>query len=225
MKNYRKALLLVLCAVLLVAASVLGTLAYLTDTKSATNTFTVGHVYIDLDETDVNPMGVKDGDTRVTENTYHLLPNHTYVKDPIVYVEAKSDDCFVFVKIDNEIADIEDETTVATQITAKGWTQLTDKNDNEVAGVYYKNHTKQGTRKEYPVFENFKIKGTVDNTELADYQGKTIVVTAYAIQADGFNNDAFAAWTAGGIDEGGWDSETPVEIPEPIPGNSGEVDG
>lgn len=42
MKTKSKALLLTLCAVLLVAASVLGTMAYLTSTDTVTNTFTIG---------------------------------------------------------------------------------------------------------------------------------------------------------------------------------------
>ena len=43
MKNAKKVLLLVLCAVLLVGASVAGTVAYLTATDSVENTFTVGN--------------------------------------------------------------------------------------------------------------------------------------------------------------------------------------
>ena len=36
-------------------------------------------------------------------------------------------------------------------------------------------------------FSISKLKGAgLENAELAGYQGKTIVVTAYAIQADGF---------------------------------------
>lgn len=42
MKTRNKALLLTFGAVLLVAASVLGTLAYLTSTDKVVNTFTVG---------------------------------------------------------------------------------------------------------------------------------------------------------------------------------------
>ncbi len=38
----KKSILVLLCVFTLVAASVFGTLAYLTDTHSATNTFTVG---------------------------------------------------------------------------------------------------------------------------------------------------------------------------------------
>ena len=54
MKKTKKALLLSLCAVMLVTASVLGTMAYLTSTDEVVNTFTVGNVAITLDETDVD---------------------------------------------------------------------------------------------------------------------------------------------------------------------------
>ena len=46
MKKTKKALLLSLCAVMLVTASVLGTMAYLTSTDEVVNTFTVGNVAI-----------------------------------------------------------------------------------------------------------------------------------------------------------------------------------
>ena len=83
MKTKSKALLLTLCAVLLVAASVLGTMAYLTSTDTVTNTFTVGSVAIKLDEAKANPDGtLVEGADRVKGNAYKLLPGHTYNKDP-----------------------------------------------------------------------------------------------------------------------------------------------
>ena len=42
----KKSLLTILCLVLVVTVSVVGTLAYLTDTDSAVNTFTIGRVEI-----------------------------------------------------------------------------------------------------------------------------------------------------------------------------------
>lgn len=104
-KTKTKALLMSLCAVLLVAASVLGTMAYLTDSKDVKNTFTVGNVAIKLDEAKVDEMGnlVKNQDDtladRVTQNEYKLLPNHTYVKDPTVTVLKPSVDSYVRMKV------------------------------------------------------------------------------------------------------------------------------
>lgn len=95
MKTKSKALLLTLCAVLLVAASVLGTMAYLTSTDTVTNTFTVGKVEIKLDETDVtNPTA-----PRVQANSYKLMPGTTYTKDPTVTVLKGSEDSYVRMKV------------------------------------------------------------------------------------------------------------------------------
>ena len=59
-----------LCIALVAIAVVGATLAYFTDTKTATNTFTMGDVKIKLDETNVNdPTG-----DRVTSNEYNVYP-------------------------------------------------------------------------------------------------------------------------------------------------------
>ena len=72
MKARSKALLLTLCAVLLVAASVLGTAAYLTSTESVTNTFSVGQVKITMDEANKTEGwdNVKPAETKVTVTAY-----------------------------------------------------------------------------------------------------------------------------------------------------------
>lgn len=109
-KTKTKALLMSLCAVLLVAASVLGTMAYLKDSEVVKNTFTVGNVAITLDEAKVNDNGNaidKQGNRvtnladaeRVPGNAYKLLPNHTYTKDPTVTVKTPSVDSYVRMKV------------------------------------------------------------------------------------------------------------------------------
>lgn len=183
MKTRSKALLLTLCAVLLVTASMLGTMAYLTSTDEVKNTFTVGSVAITLDETDVDNSTT--GADRDRANSYKLLPGHTYTKDPIVHVNSTSEDCYLFVKVANEITAIEGKTTVAAQMAEKGWVAV-----DGVTGVYV--YTQNNAPavvaggNNVPVFDNFTISGTVDNATLATYNNKTITVTAYAIQADGF---------------------------------------
>lgn len=100
MKTKSKALLLTLCAVLLVAASVLGTMAYLTSSAEVKNTFTVGKVEIKLDEAKVNADGIpEEGAARVTANSYKLMPGTTYTKDPTVTVKAGSEESYVRMKV------------------------------------------------------------------------------------------------------------------------------
>lgn len=100
MKTKSKALLLTLCAVLLVAASVMGTMAYLTSTDKVENTFTVGNVKITLDEAKVNTDGTPAAPAeRVKANEYKLLPGHTYTKDPTVTVIEGSESSYIRMKV------------------------------------------------------------------------------------------------------------------------------
>lgn len=97
MKTKSKALLLVLSAVLLVVSSVMGTMAYLTDSDDVANTFTVGKVYINLDEAVVDSNGTAKTDGSRTEdgNKYNLIPGQSYDKDPTVTVEKGSEPSYV----------------------------------------------------------------------------------------------------------------------------------
>ena len=97
MKKGKKVLVLILCLVALAVGSAVGTMAYLTDYDAVTNTFTVGNVILTLDEADVKTDGSYETDhnQRVQENQYHLLPGHTYIKDPTVTVEEGSADAYV----------------------------------------------------------------------------------------------------------------------------------
>ena len=100
MKTKSKALLLTLCAVLLIAASVLGTMAYLTSTAKVENTFTIGKVEIKLDEAKVTADGIPvEGAARVTANSYKLMPGTTYTKDPTVTVLNGSEESYVRMKV------------------------------------------------------------------------------------------------------------------------------
>ncbi|MBQ8623356.1 MAG: hypothetical protein IJ424_03135 [Oscillospiraceae bacterium] len=181
MKTLSKALLVSLCAVLLVAASVLGTLAYLTSSDAVTNTFTVGKVAITLDETEVDEYGVAgQNPDRVKENTYKLIPGKTYTKDPTIHVNAESEKCWLFVKIENGLEG------VATINGLDGWTLVDDTTD-----IYAFERVVTGNEN-VAVFATFTVDSDATEAELTDLADETIVVTAYAVQADGFATAADA---------------------------------
>ena len=187
MKKTRKILAMAACAILLVCISVGATVAYLTDMEQVVNTFTVGKVAITLDEAKVTEYGVAvEGVARVEANTYKLIPGHEYKKDPTVHFEAGSEASYLFVKVEDGIANIEAATTIADQITAKGWAALTG-----VDGVYYKSVDANTTSDaiDYVVFENFTL---TDTANVSAYENATIKVTAYAVQSDGFTEVANA---------------------------------
>lgn len=205
MKTKRKALLLSLCAVLLVVASVMGTMAYLTSSDTVTNTFTVGKVEIKLDETDVtNPTG-----PRVQANSYRLLPGLTYTKDPTVTVKTGSEPSYVKMTVTfsnaRELDAIfkpngADMTSIFNGYDSANWidkgnTEDTDANTRTYV-FWYKGIVDARTADVVldALFDSITVPGTITKEQLATIDGMTITVNAYAIQADGFK-DAADAWS------------------------------
>ena len=185
----KKKLTMALALVLIIAMAVAGTYAYLTSQATVSNTFTIGKIQITLDEAKVDENGKPvAGAARVVSNAYKLMPGHEYTKDPTIHVKAGSEACWLFVKVDDELAAIEDATTIANQITGNGWTALAGQ-----TGVYYKEQAAVTADTDVAVFSTLKIKGDV--ADITGYENATIDVTAYAIQKDGLATAA-AAWAA-----------------------------
>ena len=165
MKFRSKALLLALCAVLLVAATIFGTMAYLTaNTQTVTNTFTVSNITVELKET--------------TGTEYKMIPGYTISKDPTVKVVAGSEQCFLFVKLDKS----ENFGTFLTYDMAEGWTALTGQN-----GVYYREVPAANTDTEFSVLKDNKVTVKSDVTKekmnaLKQDTYPTLKITAYASQ-------------------------------------------
>ena len=223
MKTSMKALTLVLCAVLLVCASVMGTLAYLKSTTDVVkNTFTVGKVAIKLDEADVDEYGKKIADAdRVTANEYKLLPGHTYNKDPMVTVLANSEDSYIRMMVTvgwkEDYTHPEGKTAIEVlqavfptwtvngvfllENLVNGWNPTLWNCNSYSNGTYEFRYfetvnTLNGADKALtPLFTEIEIPGELTNDQIAMLNNMEIQVVAHAMQADGFNT-ADAAWAA-----------------------------
>lgn len=211
MKTRNKALLLTLCAVLLVAASALGTMAYLTSNDQVTNTFSVGSVKIKLDEAKANADGtLVEGAERVKANSYKLLPGHTYNKDPMVTVLNGSEPSYVKMTVTftkaNELDAIfapnsADLTSIFNGYDAANWIAKGNTKDaaaNTRTYEFWYKETVGAPASDVALdalFNSITVPGTITNEQLATIAGMTITVNAYAIQADGFAS-AEAAWAA-----------------------------
>lgn len=203
--NMKKAIAATVCAGMVVVGSVAGTMAYFTDTHEVENSFTVGQVGISLDEADVTEYGVVIEDAaRVEGNTYKLIPNHQYVKDPTVHIDANSEESYLFVKVENGLSAYEDSTaTIASQMT--DWTEIDTTNH-----VYAYKETVKGGDADVVVFNNFKIANDADVAALVAQDGTVsakIKVTAYAVQKDGFATAEVAWATTFGADDEDDDTE------------------
>lgn len=183
-----KVLLTLACAILLVAASVMGTLAYLTATDTVENSFTVGdNVAITLDEAKTDELGVADENAaRVQGNTYKLLPGHTYTKDPTVHVTGE--DCYVFVTVSNGIADIEADSTIADQMTANGWKVVDEAKGLYIYATGEDAKTVAEKDEDLIVFGTFTVKDDANHNALSAVEDAKITIHAYAVQKDGFED-------------------------------------
>lgn len=106
----KKKITAVALVVALLAVGIIGgTLAYFTDTKDVTNTFTAGNVAITLDEAKIATDNdgkitvVKDNDENVVRTTedqsYKLYPGMEVTKDPTITVAPGSEKAWVAAKI------------------------------------------------------------------------------------------------------------------------------
>lgn len=151
-KKLITAAVLTFAAITLVVATVFTTLAILADSSAVSNTFTVGSVTIKMFETKVN----EDGEPIVPKeevdgNSYHLIPNKSYTKDPTIRITTTnaSDEMFLFVKSTNQIREIEagnlPSATAETpksmrkQMEANGWVEFIQSgNGMDIVWVYGK---------------------------------------------------------------------------------------
>ncbi len=177
-RRRRTTVLLMLAMALLVGGAVGGTLAWLTDeTPELTNTFTIGDINIALTE---------------TKSNFKMVPGNTIEKDPEVTVEANSEACWLFVKVD--------ETNLADYIEwsiAADWLVLDATN---YPGVYYRevNASTAAAGVTYSVLKDDKVavKGTVTKDmmgALTSTTYPTLTFTAYAVQRDNIAS-AMDAW-------------------------------
>ena len=96
-----------LCLVVILALTAIGgaTLAYFSDTKAQTNTFTSGFVGITLNEAVVeenaqgNLVAKSDGSRTEGDQSYRLYPGMTVTKDPTITLSANSEDAYIAAKI------------------------------------------------------------------------------------------------------------------------------
>ncbi len=177
----KKATIAVVALALVLCFAIGGTLAWLVDKSDAVvNTFTYGDINIDLSES--------------TGNEYKMIPGNDITKDPKVTVEANSEACWLFVKVEKSATY---DSYLADYTIADGWNKL-----DGVDGVYYRevdaDTAKAGTS--YQVLKGDKVT-VLDSVEKSDMEAikngttakPTLTFTAYAVQKDGFDS-ATLAW-------------------------------
>lgn len=170
----KKKVLSIVAVVLVLCCAIGGTLAWLTDkTDPVVNTFTVGDINIELKETTTN---------------YKMVPGNTISKDPKVTVQANSEACWLFVKVEKS----SNFDSFMTYEMADGWTALTG-----VDGVFYREVAATTAATDFSVLkgDSVSVKNDVTKTMLNGLNEPTfptLTFTAYAVQKDNVTSAADA---------------------------------
>ena len=119
-----KAFAVILAAVLILGGAIGGTMAWLIDgTEAVANVFTDSDINITLVEEALKAL-------ETNPDAFKMIPGHTIDKDPKVTVEAGSEDCFLFVKIEKST---NYDTYLADYAIVEGWNEL-----DGHEGVYFR---------------------------------------------------------------------------------------
>ena len=174
MKKFRelsgKLVVAMLAVTLLIGCAIGGTVAWLTaKTDPVVNTFTYGDINIELTE------------TKPANQQAKIIPGVDITKDPKVTVEANSEACWLFVKVE------ETGTFVANKVTYSiddGWTKLTGVTG--VDNVYYREVGAVTADTSFDVIKDNKVyvKDTLTKEDIKNITNPTLTFTAYAVQKD-----------------------------------------
>jgi len=182
-----KAFAAVLALVLVLGCALGGTVAWLVaKSDPVVNTFTYGDININLEET--------------TGSSYKIIPGVDIAKDPKVTVEADSEACWLFVKVEETGTFVDGKVTYSI---ADGWTQ--GDGTKIPKNVYYREVSAADAKKgvSYYVLAGdtdhpngvVNVSDTLTKEDIEDITIKpTLTFTAYAVQKDGIA-DAATAWS------------------------------
>lgn len=164
-----KVVLLMISAVVMVFSVVQGSSAWLmTQTDPIVNVFTYGDIQIVLDET--------------TGDRYKMTPGKWIDKDPKLTLKAQSEDCWLFVKIDeSENAKLSD---YIKYEVADGWIPL-----EGTENVYYRSVDYADEDISFNILKDdrVKVKNNVTKQMLEQLSEETfprLTFTGYAVQRD-----------------------------------------
>lgn len=177
----KKMITLFLIVAMIAVAAIGGTLAYFTDSKETTNTFTMGSVEIELTESNWSAPA-------------NTVPGVSYAKNPVVKNTGKND---AWIRVDVILSDAAAFKTAAAKYTntelssmfvgldTTNWTALTPAdgaNDTLIFSFYYKTALAKETSTS-ALFTAVKIPGKFTNADMTNIGTDfTITVQAHAIQ-------------------------------------------
>ncbi|MCD7785494.1 MAG: hypothetical protein LUH18_07985 [Oscillospiraceae bacterium] len=182
MKSFSKKLKIISLMLAAIAVfTVSPTLAWLSATATpVVNYFAGGAIAIKIDEAPVDTDGHETTGDRVQENHYKYTAGAVLDKDPTVTVLANSEDCYVYVCVDNELPS----TLFAIDINTTAWEYVATSGNMTIYRYFTSVANASVDQSLVPVFEHVTVSSALTADDITSLGDMTLTVTAYAIQTE-----------------------------------------
>lgn len=178
-----------LLAILLVV-TVIPTYSWLSSqTDPVVNSFAGGTISIALDEAKVDENGQRitgDKAERVTSNSYKYVAGAVLDKDPTPTVLKGSEECYVFLCVENQLND-----KFAINYDTESWLKVGEKGDKTVYAYKSKVnalHAEKDVALD-PIFTEITVSEALTSDDVKQLGKKNLNVTAYAVQTASLKSD------------------------------------
>lgn len=168
-------------AVLLVV-TVVPTFSWLSaQSERVVNTFAGGAISILLDESPVGTDGKKIDGARTTGNSYKYKAGAVLDKDPAVTVIKGSEECYVFLCVENELTD-----DFEINYDTDSWLRVSQSGDKTVYAYKEKVNVLEADEDKMlePIFTTVTVSADLTSEDIAELGEKILAVTAYAVQTE-----------------------------------------
>lgn len=198
-----KVLAMLFAVTLIVGGAISGSVAWLTaETGGVSSVFVVGNVNVSLGNDAIATYNLNEEGT-----TVRMIPGWTVtINDPPVTIGANSEDCYLFVKIDEDIGDLPPGTEFKDYLDYQvdnGWIAGLGA-DGIPVGVYYRKVERLNIEQEFVIVQNHEVrvsenitKGMMDALSQSGAVLPKLTFSAYAVQLYKNNTEEFTpaeAW-------------------------------
>ena len=183
MKKKRKLIIAGALFAILLVATITPTFSWLSSkTDPVVNTFAGGAISIILDESAVDAEGHKiEGGERSSGNTYKYVAGAVLDKDPTPTVLKGSEECYVFICVENELND-----KFSINYDTEHWTEISSSGNKTVYG--YKETVDASEAEEdimlSPIFTQVTVSESLTSEDVKALGEKKLTATAYAVQKE-----------------------------------------
>lgn len=182
MKKSKKLMALGALLIILIVAAVAPTFSWLSaESEKVVNTFAGGAISILLDESPVGIDGKKTEGNRTISNSYKYKAGAVLDKDPTVTVLKGSEECYVFLCVENELGD-----KFTMNYDTSSWLKVAEEGEKTVYAYKQKVNALDSDKDKVlePIFTTVTVSENLTSEDILQLGERTLSVTAYAVQTD-----------------------------------------